>query len=190
LVLSKRLACALGGDVSVRTNSPNPGSKFTVSFVARIPNKSVVEAVVATKPKLGSGSSHILDGIRVLLADDSKENQFLVVRALTREGAIVETADNGVQAFRAGVNGNFDIVLMDIQMPEMDGYEATHSLREAGFKKPIIALTAHAMAEERARTKAAGCDGHLTKPLNQGELIDAIQSLTASYQKSLHPVVH
>jgi PAS domain S-box-containing protein len=179
LILSKRLASALGGDVRVRANTPNPGSKFTVSFTAVISKKSVSEAAVEAKPKHGSESANILDGIRVLLADDSKDNQFLVVRMLTRFGAIVETADDGVQAFRAGVNGNFDIVLMDIQMPKMDGYEATRSLREAGFEKPIIALTAHAMAEERSKSKAAGCDEHLTKPLNQDELIDAIQSLTA-----------
>jgi CheY-like chemotaxis protein len=67
---------------------------------------------------------------------------------------------------------------MDLQMPEMDGYESTRALREAGFKKPIVALTAHAMVEERARTLAAGCDGHLTKPLNQTELITTIVRLT------------
>ena len=63
-------------------------------------------------------------------------------------------------------------------MPEMDGYEATRALREAGFKKPIVALTAHAMPEERARTLAAGCNGHLTKPLRQTELIETIERLT------------
>ncbi len=78
-----------------------------------------------------------------------------------------------------GMNGNFDIILMDIQMPEMDGYEATRALREAGFKKPIVALTAHAMAEECARSFAAGCDRHLTKPLNQTELIETIELLTS-----------
>jgi PAS domain S-box-containing protein len=190
LVLSKRLAGALGGDVRVRTNSPNPGCTFTVSFIARVSKKSAAEAAVPAKPKHGSESVNVLDGIRVLLAEDSKDNQFLVVRMLKRFGAVVETADDGVHAFRAGVNGDFDIVLMDIQMPGMDGYEATSSLRNAGFKKPIIALTAHAMAEERARTRAAGCDEHLTKPLNQDELVDAILRLTAIRQISVHPGGH
>jgi CheY-like chemotaxis protein/nitrogen-specific signal transduction histidine kinase len=190
LALSKRLAYALGGDVGVTTNSPNPGSTFTVSFMARIPKKSVVESAVSVRPKLGSGSAHLLDGIRVLFAEDSKDNQFLITRMLTRFGAIVETADNGIQATRAGITGDFDIILMDIQMPEMDGYEATRVLREAGFKKPIIALTAHAMAEERARTKAAGCDGHLTKPLNLGEIIDTIQGLMVIHRPSAQPADH
>jgi CheY-like chemotaxis protein len=181
LALSKRLASALGGDVRVRTNSPKPGSTFTVSFIVKIATKSAIAAPVSAKPKLASGSAHLLDGIRVLVADDSEDNLLLITLMLTRFGATVETADNGVQAFHTGIAGNFDIILMDIQMPEMDGYEATRSLREAGFKKPIIALTAHAMAEERARTKAAGCDGHLTKPLNQDELIETVHRFTANH---------
>jgi CheY-like chemotaxis protein len=72
------------------------------------------------------------------------------------------------------MNETYDIVLMDIQMPNMDGYEAARALRQAGYKKPIVALTAHAMPEERARTLAAGFDGHLTKPINLSEMIEVI----------------
>ncbi len=123
----------------------------------------------------------------MLLAEDSTDNQLLVRLVLTKQGATVDIAKNGVEALKMGMNGNYDIVLMDIQMPEMDGYEATRALREAGFKKPIVALTAHAMPEERARTLAAGCDGHMTKPLNQTELIEIIKRLTSFGKNQAEP---
>jgi CheY-like chemotaxis protein len=116
-----------------------------------------------------------LSGIRILLADDAPDNRFLVGKILTNNGAFVETANTGLEAFRQALAGNFDIILMDIQMPEMDGCEATIALRDAGFTKPIIALTAHAMPEERARTREAGCNEHLTKPLNQPELLEVVR---------------
>ena len=117
-----------------------------------------------------------LKGLQILVADDSPDNRFLVRKILTQKGAETELAVNGLDAYKKGLTGKYDVILMDIQMPEMDGYEATRSLRNAGYRRPIIALTAHAMTEERARTKAAGCDGHLTKPLNKNELIEAIIS--------------
>jgi len=172
LALSRRLANALNGDVSIEKCDPKEGSTFLISFEATLP--SPVRESKATEP-VKIQSSAILDGVRVLVADDSQDNLFLVELILTSHGAVVEVADNGAEAFRMGMRGSYDIILMDIQMPGMDGYEATRALREAGFKKPIIALTAHAMAEERARSFAAGCDGHLTKPLDKTELVATIE---------------
>ena len=183
LALSKRLAKALGGNIFIEANEAQAGCTFGFTFVAALP-KLVATEVEIKDDALENKEKNIqlISGIRVLLAEDSSDNQFLVSLVLRKHGAIVETAKNGVEAFKMGMNGDFDIVLMDIQMPEMDGYEATRALREAGFKKPIVALTAHAMAEERARTLAAGCDGHLTKPLNQTELIETIERLTSYKQ--------
>ena len=184
LTLSKRLANALGGDVFVEAaNAAQAGCTFGFTFVTILP-KPIATEVKSKDDGLKNKAENILllSGVRVLLAEDSIDNQVLVSVVLRKQGATVDIAKNGVEAFKMGMNGNFDIVLMDIQMPEMDGYEATRALREAGFKKPIVALTAHAMAEERARTLAAGCDGHLTKPLNQTELIETIERLT-SYNK-------
>ncbi len=184
LALSKRLANALGGDIFVEAaNAAQAGCTFGFTFVTTLP-KPVASEVKSKDDGLKYKAENILllSGIRVLIAEDSIDNQVLVSVVLRKQGATVDTAKNGVEAFKMGMNGNFDIILMDIQMPEMDGYEATRALREAGFKKPIVALTAHAMAEERARTLAAGCDGHLTKPLNQTELIETVERLT-SYNK-------
>jgi CheY-like chemotaxis protein len=102
----------------------------------------------------------------------------LVKRILTKNGALVDLANNGEEAIEKGMANDFDLVLMDLQMPKVDGYEATRSLRAKGFQKPIIALTAHAMLEERIKTKDAGCNAHLTKPINSVELIETIKSLS------------
>ncbi|RZA24367.1 MAG: response regulator [Proteobacteria bacterium] len=133
-------------------------------------------------PKLSTQLEPSLDftaqKINVLVADDSEDNLFLIRRMLTKMGLTVSTASNGIIACRMALEGNFDLVLMDIQMPEMDGYEATKALRQQGYSKPIIALTAHAMSQERELTAAAGCDAHLTKPINRNELAVIINSLT------------
>ena len=185
LALSKRLAGALGGDVFVEaTNADHAGCTFGFTFVTTLPKQVAIEVKINDEVLKNKGENiQLLSGIRVLLAEDSIDNQVLVGLVLRKQGATVVTANNGVEALKIGMKDSFDIVLMDIQMPEMDGYEATRALREAGFNKPIVALTAHAMAEERARTLAAGCDGHLTKPLNQTELIETIERLT-SHNKS------
>ena len=185
LALSKRLANAIGGDIFIEDNEAGQnGCTFKFTFVATVLKPTVTEAKIKDDhQKNKEKNTQLLAGLRVLLADDSSDNQLLVRLVLTRQGATVDTANNGLEAFKMGIEGDFDIALMDIQMPEMDGYEATRALREAGFKKPIVALTAHAMPEERARTLAAGCNGHLTKPLNKTELIETIERLT-SYNKN------
>ncbi len=181
LALSKRLAGALGGDIFIEEpDAAQAGCTFGFTFFAALPKPVATQLKIENPPpKNRETNTQRLSGIRVLLAEDSIDNQVLVGLVLKKHGAFVDNAKNGVEAFKMGMNGNFDILLMDIQMPEMDGYEATRALRDAGFKKPIVALTAHAMAEERARTLAAGCDGHLTKPLNQTELIETIERLTS-----------
>ncbi len=189
LALSKRLAGALGGDIFIEANeNAQNGCTFGFTFAASVPKQSVTDVKIKDNTQKNiEQNDQLLSGVSVLLAEDSTDNQLLVRLVLTKQGATVETANNGVEAFKMGMNGNFDIALMDIQMPEMDGYEATRALREAGFKKPIVALTAHAMPEERARTLAAGCSAHLTKPLNQAELIETIERLTSYTKNNVDP---
>ena len=119
--------------------------------------------------------------LRVLLAEDNPVNQMLAVRLLEKRGHTVEVAANGKDALAALDAGRFDAVLMDVQMPEMGGFEATAAIREkeqsTGEHIPIIAMTAHAMKGDRERCIDAGMDGYLSKPIRAKELFDAIDHL-------------
>jgi CheY-like chemotaxis protein len=121
-----------------------------------------------------------LRGLRLLLAEDAKDNQILLERILRKRGATVTFADDGEDAVRKALTQNFDLVLMDIQMPKLDGYEATRRLRSLGYPMPIVALTAHAMREEREKCLELGCNEHLPKPIDGETLVQTIVRLTAS----------
>jgi CheY-like chemotaxis protein len=116
-----------------------------------------------------------LDGLKILVAEDSVDNQGLIRRILRRSGAEVELVENGRQAVDRALETPFDIILMDLQMPVLDGYGATAELRRRGYDRPIIALTAHAMREDCDKSMRAGCNDHLTKPLNIRRLIEKIR---------------
>ena len=121
-----------------------------------------------------------LKGVQVLLADDSPDNQYIIDHFLTTNGADVSLANDGSEAVDKALIGKYDLVLMDIQMPKMNGYHATKILLKRGYKTPIVALTAHVMAEDREKSRAAGFSGHLAKPLNFTELLQTVKSLTDS----------
>lgn len=180
LALSRQLARALGGDVTVLRTEQNVGTTFLFK-VEDQPHKRNVNAEFDGKPTeiLSQLNDNALAGVRVLVVDDAPDNQMLLCHVLTKFGAIVDSAANGVLGYRKALAEDFDIVLMDIQMPEMDGYTATHKLRSAGFTKPIIALTAHAMSEVRQKCLNVGCSGHLPKPIIPNDLINAIAKFTA-----------
>ncbi|RZA14007.1 MAG: response regulator, partial [Proteobacteria bacterium] len=118
-----------------------------------------------------------LQGANILIVDDAPDNQLLFNRILTKLGAKTESAKDGFEGMEMALSDQFDIILMDIQMPRMDGHEATRSLRERGYTKPIIALTAHAMVEERQRAMHVGFDGFLSKPLRQIEMLELLLTL-------------
>ena len=124
-------------------------------------------------------ASHVPLRGRILLAEDGPDNQRLIAFLLRKAGAEVTVAENGQaahdEATAACERGEaFDLILMDIQMPEMDGYEATRALRAAGYRGPIVALTAHAMEGDEAKCRAAGCDGYLTKPIDRATFLPAV----------------
>jgi len=127
--------------------------------------------------------------LRVLLAEDDKVNQRLVVRLLEKRGHRVTVASNGREALDAVGKQEFDLVLMDVQMPEMDGFEATAAIRSlennTGTHLPIIAMTAHAMAGDRERCSVAGMDGYLAKPIRAKELFEAVERMVGQAEHSL-----
>ena len=115
----------------------------------------------------------VLNG-RVLLVEDGRDNQRLLRMQLRDAGAVVSTATDGQIAVDMATTQPFDLILMDMQMPFMDGYAATAELRRRGLKMPIIALTAHAMADDRAKCLASGCDDYLSKPCIEETLLKIV----------------
>ncbi|MGE0172471.1 MAG: MHYT domain-containing protein [Oligoflexales bacterium] len=183
LVLAKRLAVVLGGDVVLNDSAPGRGSTFVVTI-----DPGISEQVLFQKPDqplsnlvhLPDKSNKInLNSMRILLVEDSMDNQALVKKILELAGAKVETANNGREGVEKALNEDFSLVLMDLQMPELDGYEATKILRDKGFKKPIIALTAHAMKEEAQRSLRSGFDNHITKPVDHRLLVNTLAKYAA-----------
>ncbi|MCK4957940.1 MAG: response regulator [Planctomycetes bacterium] len=124
-------------------------------------------------------SDHEFTG-RILVAEDSPTNQMLVKLLLERMGFEVTIVEDGCQAVQKATTGNFDLVLMDIQMPNMNGLEATRALRQKKLTTPIIALTANAMKGDREKCLQAGCDDYLTKPIDVQQLSEIIRSHVAA----------
>jgi two-component system sensor histidine kinase/response regulator len=126
--------------------------------------------------------------MKVLLAEDNAVNRTLAMRLLEKHGHTVVVAENGRQAIEALERETIDLVLMDVQMPEMDGLEATAAIRErektTGAHMPIIALTAHAMKGDRERCLAAGADDYLTKPVRSAELFEAVDRVKNAKRNS------
>jgi PAS domain S-box-containing protein len=174
LSISAKLASMLGGDIKVRSELGR-GSTFTLRIgigegldLVQAP----ADAARASEPQTDEPALHA----RVLLAEDGEDNQRLLSFLLIRAGAEVAVAENGRvatdMALRAQREGKpFDVILMDMQMPEMDGYAATRELRGRGYKGVIVALTAHAMSGDRAKCVEAGCNDFATKPIDRRTLI-------------------
>jgi signal transduction histidine kinase/HPt (histidine-containing phosphotransfer) domain-containing protein/ActR/RegA family two-component response regulator len=179
LVISKKLALYMGGDISV-VSDQSTGSIFTF-WVETGPldnitmREGLTEAMLAV-PVTGDGSDDIALRGRILLAEDGVDNQQLLMMYLTTAGAEVVLAENGRLAVERARGEKFDVILMDMQMPELDGYAATSELRRLGFTLPIIALTAHAMSGDRAKCISAGCTDYLTKPIDKELLLRTVAS--------------
>ena len=124
-----------------------------------------------------------LPPLRILLVEDNLINQKVASRMLEKNGHAVVTVNNGKEALRALEGQEFDAILMDVQMPEMDGLEATAAIRAAeqdtGRRLPIVALTAHALTGDRERCLAAGMDGYLAKPIQTAQLLNALAEVLA-----------
>ncbi|MHB8077855.1 MAG: hybrid sensor histidine kinase/response regulator [Candidatus Krumholzibacteriia bacterium] len=182
LAITRRLVEAMGGRIGVISQSGR-GSTFHFTVRAMLPTADTANASPrrpSATPSSLPATSPPTPPLRLLVAEDNAVNQVLVRRLLERQGHTVHLVGDGAAALAAWSAGTFDAVLMDIQMPEMDGYEATRRIRaaEAGAagpgRTPILALTAHALESERARAVEAGMDAYLTKPIDVQALAAAL----------------
>ena len=178
LAISRRFARALGGDISVHSEL-GKGSVFTVTVdVGPLDGVAQLEpqqALTVSEETVSESQAHWqFPPARVLVIDDGEENQELLSLVLEEAGLQVEGAENGEVGVRKALQEAFDVILMDIQMPVMDGYTATRKLRQHGVQTPIIALTAHAMKGFEQDILAAGCSRYLTKPIDIDSLIQTL----------------
>jgi CheY-like chemotaxis protein len=121
-----------------------------------------------------------LKGVKVLLVEDAADSRMLMSNLLDYFGAEVSTATNGAEAVQTAVNGRHHLILMDLEMPIMGGFEALKELQKANYSSPVVALTARSLVEEKVKTVEAGFAAHLNKPINAQELVTTILKLAKS----------
>ncbi len=171
LAITRRLAQLLGGEVTFRS-TPGQGSTFTLTIAA----PPIAAPEMAVRP-----ADDLLAGLKVLVVEDNPTNQLVARRILEQLGAVVSVADDGAAGVEAAREGGFDLILMDVQMPGMDGLEASRRIRALpgpAARAPIIALTANVMAHQRAAYRAAGMDGVAAKPIAPAALVAEIVRLS------------
>ncbi len=174
LDLARRLARALGGDTVLVKTEAGVGSVFEITVALE---GASYRSSPRTSQKPNKDGDIRLDGLSILIADDGVDNQFLLSTYLTLAGAHVELANDGEEAVSMAMDGDYDIILMDIQMPNLDGYQATERLRKLGCKVPVVAITAHAMRSEIEKCFQVGCDAHLSKPVRSPALLDMVHRM-------------
>jgi len=172
LSISKRLAQAMGGELKLVKSNPLQGSIFLLevpcqaSFDLRAPDLNSDQSVELR-----------LSGLKVLMVDDSADNRDLISYLLCEEGADVEVATNGEDGVSMALQKKYDVVLMDIQMPKLDGFEAVSLLREKGYRGAIAALTAQALLSDKEKSAQRGFNDYLTKPVDPVQLVKTVQRL-------------
>jgi PAS domain S-box-containing protein len=173
LMVSKGLAKRMGGDLKLRSTKVGVGSEFELKIPAKLSSISLApvnkNTISETYPELQKA--------RILLIEDSKDNQVIVTTYLKDVGCHIDVADDGLEGLQKATGAHYDIILLDIQMPIIDGYETLRLLTEHNVAAPIVALTAHAMKTERDKAIAAGFKDYITKPVNRKGLIAKLNEI-------------
>lgn len=175
LALSKRISKLLGGDLVLERAAPSEGSVFRIEIEIGEPDRAERisgDGTVAVVPRDLSNKA-------VLVVDDSPDNRLLISVMLSKTGMRIVEASNGIKGVELAQQQKFDVILMDIQMPGMDGYEAIQRLQELNIDVPVVAITAHAFKEERERCLTAGFTAYLTKPVNRENLLSTVSDLSS-----------
>jgi signal transduction histidine kinase/ActR/RegA family two-component response regulator len=176
LVLSQRLSRLMGGDVRLKWSIPGGGSCFEMALIAGV----VRVKKTATKVQDKTHKELPLKGTKILVVDDSLDNQMLISRILKLLGAEVDLANDGMEAIDRALAQTYDVILMDLQMPRLGGVEATRILRSKGYTRPIVALTAHGLKEDRQRCLSVGCTDYLTKPIQRTHLVQVLERVAGN----------
>ncbi|HWB07897.1 MAG TPA: response regulator [Pirellulales bacterium] len=181
LAISRSLAGLLGGTLRV-ASQVGVGSTFTLVIDAEHPAQRETSSGEPVGASSGEAAAALtaLRGCRLLIVEDNPFNRKLIRLTFERAGAVVETAENGQCGVEKAERATFDVVLMDMQMPVMDGFTATTCFRRRDYAGPIIALTAHALPEEREKCLAAGCDAFVSKPIDLDHLKMVVAEFAAS----------
>lgn len=184
LALSRNLAKLMGGDLTLLRSERGHGSEFQLTLPTSIlADVKMITPVhgggLKTSPEFSLKSEPSgIAGQSLLVVDDSEDLQILMKRCLEMQGGHVDLVSNGQEALERLEHFHYDVVLMDIKMPIMDGYEAVKKLRKRGYEGPVIAVTAHASAEDQQRCFEAGFDSYISKPVNFRRLTDEILGFT------------
>ena len=177
LALSRRLAEQLGGSLVLVSSEVGRGTTFRITIDAH--DTGVVDSHRALSPdsdRAPAGVSPLI-GLQILLAEDNADLRMAIGRVLALEGAALAQAANGREAIEIAQRSKLDVIVMDLIMPVMSGFEATRALRSAGSRVPIIAISADATARARTAAIDAGCNAFLCKPFDSGDLVAAIRFL-------------
>jgi signal transduction histidine kinase len=175
LVISRQLAQAMGGDVVLLKSEADSGTEFEISVILERSQQTKLDSIGILKSSFEAEEiSANFQGKHILAVDDARDNLILLEMFLRETEASITFAKNGLEALELCLTNKYDIILMDIQMPKMDGIEATAAIRAIGTKIPILALTAYTTKTEYDRCRKAGCNDTLTKPISKNNLIKAL----------------
>lgn len=175
LVISRQLTRAMGGDVVILKSEIGVGTEIEITAVLERSKRSTMEPIALRKTSFETDQlTKTFPGKHILLVDDAKDNLILLEMFLRGTETCLTIASNGLEAYELCKNNKYDMILMDIQMPKMDGREATAAIRLLGQKMPIIALTAHASKQEYLKCREAGCNDSLIKPFSKNNLMKAL----------------
>lgn len=182
LSLSRSLAQKLGGTVVLQHSEVNEGSAFNITICTEDTRSSVkihrldeVLSLDVKEPTKDKIKDEDFSHLKILVVEDYLDNQILVKHYLKSTNIKITFANDGEAGLKKALEESFDIIFLDIQMPKLDGFEVCKALRKAGMETPIIALTAHALKEEKEKSLSSGFDAHITKPLAAETLIQAIK---------------